>query len=107
MSIIAGTKEPGYAGDGGPAVEAQLNYPAAVAVDKAGNVYLADTGNHRIRRVDTSGTITTIAGTGEPGYGGDGGPAGRGTAGLPPLPWRWTVQAISTSPISATTAFVS
>ncbi len=75
VSIIAGTKEPGYAGDGGPAVEAQLNYPAAVAVDKAGNVYLADTGNHRIRRVDTSGTITTIAGTGEPGYGGDGGPA--------------------------------
>ena len=75
VSIIAGTKEPGYAGDGGPAVRAQLNYPAAVAVDKAGNVYLADTGNHRIRRVDTSGTITTIAGTGEPGFGGDGGPA--------------------------------
>ncbi len=41
-----------------------------MAVDKAGNVYIADTGNHRIRRVDTSGTITTIAGTGEPGYGG-------------------------------------
>ena len=75
VSIIAGTKEPGYAGDDGPAVRAQLNYPAAVAVDKAGNVYIADTGNHRIRRVDTSGTITTIAGTGEPGYGGDGGPA--------------------------------
>ena len=75
VSIIAGTKEPGYAGDDGPAVRAQLNYPAAVAVDKAGNVYIADTGNHRIRRVDVSGTITTIAGTGEPGYGGDGGPA--------------------------------
>ena len=75
VSIIAGTKEPGYAGDGGPAVRAQLNYPAGVAVDKDGNVYLADTGNHRIRRVDTSGTITTIAGNGEPGYGGDGGPA--------------------------------
>ena len=73
VSIIAGTKEPGYAGDDGPAVRAQLNYPAAVAVDKAGNVYIADTGNHRIRRVDVSGTITTIAGTGEPGYGGDGG----------------------------------
>ena len=75
VSIIAGTKEPGYAGDGGPAVRAQLNYPAGVAVDKAGNVYIADAGNHRIRRVDVSGTITTIAGTGEPGYGGDGGPA--------------------------------
>ena len=75
VSVIAGTRVPGYGGDGGPAVEAQLNYPAAVAVDKADNVYLADTGNHRIRRVDTSGIITTIAGTGEPGYGGDGGPA--------------------------------
>ena len=52
-----------------------MNYPAGVAVDKSGNLYIADTGNHRILRVDTSGTITTIAGTGEPGYGGDGGPA--------------------------------
>ena len=73
-SLIAGTREPGYGGDGGPAVEARLNYPAGVAVDKAGNVYIADTGNHRIRRVDTLGTITTIAGTGVPGYSGDGGP---------------------------------
>ena len=73
VSVIAGTKEAGYAGDRGPAVEAQLNYPAGVALDKAGNLYIADTGNHRIRRVDTAGIITTIAGTGEPGYGGDGG----------------------------------
>ena len=76
MSVIAGTpREPGYGGDGGPAVEAQLSYPADVAVDHTGNLYIADTGNHRIRRIDTTGTITTIAGTGEPGYGGDGGPA--------------------------------
>ena len=74
-SVIAGTREPGYRGDGGLAVEAQLSFPADVALDKAGNVYIADTGNHCIRRVDTSGIITTIAGTGEPGYGGDGGPA--------------------------------
>ena len=73
VTVIAGTRQPGYAGDGGPAVEAQLSFPAGVAVDKAGNVYIADTGNHRIRRVDTTGTITTIAGTGEPGYSGDGG----------------------------------
>ena len=73
MIIIAGTKKPGYSGDGGPAAEAQLNFPAGLAVDKAGNLYIADTGNHCIRRVDASGTITTIAGTGEPGYGGDGG----------------------------------
>ena len=75
VSIIAGTREPGYGGDGGSAVEAQLSFPADVVVDTAGNIYIADTGNHRIRRIDTTGTITTIAGTGEPGYGGDGGPA--------------------------------
>ena len=75
VSVIAGTREPGYGGDGGPATEAQLNSPLGLAVDHAGNLYIADTGNHRIRRVDVSGTITTIAGTGEPGYGGDGGSA--------------------------------
>ena len=71
-SVIAGTRG---AGDGGPPTEAQLNYPASVAVDKAGNVYVADTGNHRIQRIDANGNVTTIAGTGKPGYGGDGGPA--------------------------------
>ena len=76
VSVIAGTpRKPGYGGDGGPAVETQLSYPADVALDHDGNIYIADTGNHRIRRVDATGTITTIAGTGEPGYGGDGGPA--------------------------------
>ena len=73
VSLVAGTREPGFGGDGGPAVEAQLNYPEGLAVDKAGDLYIADSGNHRIRRVGTSGTITTIAGTGEPGYAGDGG----------------------------------
>ena len=53
-----------YSGDGGPAVQARLYSPADVAVDGAGNLYIADTGNHRIRRVDPTGTITTIAGTG-------------------------------------------
>ena len=70
--VIAGTRQAGY---GGPAVEAQLNYPAGVAVDNAGNVYIADSGNHRILQIDTTGAISTIAGTGKPGYGGDGGPA--------------------------------
>ena len=74
-TLIAGTRRPGYGGDGGPAVEAQLNFPAGLAVDHAGNVYIADTGNHRIRRIDATGTIRTIAGTGEPGFSGDGGPA--------------------------------
>ena len=76
VSVIAGTpRKPGYGGDGGPAVEARLSYPADVALDHDGNIYIADTGNHRIRRIDATGTITTIAGTGEPGYSGDGGPA--------------------------------
>ena len=75
IHTIAGTGEPSYGGDGGRAVEARLSFPSGVAADHAGNVYITDTGNHRIRRVDASGTITTIAGTGEPGYGGDGGQA--------------------------------
>ena len=79
ITTIAGTGEFGLGGDGGPAVEAQLVYPRDVAVDGAGNLYIADDSN-RIRKVDSSGTITTIAGSGEPGYssrgfGGDGGPA--------------------------------
>ena len=73
--VIAGTWESGYGGRGSPAVKAQLNYPAGVAVDKAGNLYIADTGNHRILQIDSTGAISTIAGTGKPGYGGDGGPA--------------------------------
>jgi len=70
-----------FSGDGGPALAAQFNYPWGVAVDGAGNVYIADSRNNRIRQVDTNGTITTIAGTGAPciascgGFSGDGGPA--------------------------------
>jgi sugar lactone lactonase YvrE len=65
-----------FSGDGGPAVQALLNFPTAVAVDRAGHVYIADTMNHRVRRVDaTNGVITTVAGTGHPRYSGDGGAA--------------------------------
>jgi sugar lactone lactonase YvrE len=65
-----------FSGDGGPAVEAQLNFPGAVAIDEQGHVYIADTMNHRIRKVDAhSGFITTIAGTGQKRWSGDGGPA--------------------------------
>ena len=75
ISTVAGTGEEGFAGDGGPAVDAQLSNPESVAVDAAGNLYIAESGNLRIRRVDPSGIITTIAGTGVRGYSGDGGPA--------------------------------
>ena len=76
ITTVAGTGTFGYAGDDGPATSAQLNLPAGLAVDAAGNVYIADTHNQRVRRVDVdTGLITTVAGTGTQGYGGDGGPA--------------------------------
>jgi RHS repeat-associated protein len=66
----------GYSGDGGPAIEAQLSFPYEVATDALGNIYIADNGNHRVRKVDLNGIITTVAGNGSYyGYGGDGGPA--------------------------------
>lgn len=71
-----GTGAAGDSGDGGPAARAQLNNPFDVAFDARGNLYLSDTFNHRIRRVDArTGVITTIAGTGQKGFSGDGGPA--------------------------------
>lgn len=75
ISTVAGTGEPGYSGDGGPATSAQLNRPFSVAPLPGGGYLIADLDNNRIRRVDAGGTITTVAGTGEPGYSGDGGPA--------------------------------
>ncbi len=75
ISTIAGTGAAGVSGDGGPATSAQLSEPRAVAVDATGNIYIVDYGNDRIRRIDTSGTINTIVGTGVEGFSGDGGPA--------------------------------
>ena len=72
INTIAGTGAAGFAGDGAAATSAVLNYPTAVAVDSAGNVYIADTNNHRIREIK-SGTINTVAGDGEQFYSGDGG----------------------------------
>jgi DNA-binding CsgD family transcriptional regulator/sugar lactone lactonase YvrE len=72
ITTFAGTGTAGSAGDGAPAAQAQLNTPQGLAVDSAGNVYIADTLNNRVRRVDADGTITTVAGTGEAGYAGDG-----------------------------------
>ena len=75
ISTVAGTGDAGRSGDAGPAIDARLDKPKGVAVGPAGNIYIADTDNHVVRRVDASGTITTIAGTGDRGYSGDGGPA--------------------------------
>ncbi len=76
ISTIAGTGIYSSSGDNGPATNAGLAYPVSVAVDSAGNVYISDKNNHRIRKITAStGVITTIAGTGSAGYSGDGGPA--------------------------------
>ena len=75
ISTIAGNGFQGFAGDGGSATTAQLFYPIGTAFDASGNMYIADYSNNRIRKVDTSGIITTFAGTGVYGYSGDGGPA--------------------------------
>jgi sugar lactone lactonase YvrE len=75
LSLIAGSSSQGYSGDGGPATSAQLDGPQGVAVDAAGNLFIADTDNSRVRKVTTGGVISTVAGNGTGGYSGDGGPA--------------------------------
>ncbi len=75
ITTVAGGGTWGYSGDGGPATSAKLDSPDSVAVDAAGNLYIADTQNNVIRKVDPSGIITTVAGNGTEGYSGDGGPA--------------------------------
>ena len=78
ITTVAGTGADGSEGDGGPAVDAQLGLIEGIALDPLGNLYIADTTNHRVRKVDLAGRITTIAGTGEAGLSGDGGPATAG-----------------------------
>jgi ribosomal protein S11 len=73
ITTIAGTGEEGYSGDGGPATSAKLTDTGGIAFDAGGNLYLAD--YTRVRKIDPSGTITTVAGTGRAGFSGDGGPA--------------------------------
>lgn len=76
IATIAGTGIAGYSGDNASAASAQLDLPTAIALDASGNLYIADTANHRIRKIDaTTGIITTVAGNGTEGYSGDNGPA--------------------------------
>lgn len=72
ITTVAGVGNFGFLGDGGQATQASLNSPMGVAVDAEGNVYIADTGNHRIRRIKPNGVITTVAGIGFLGFSGDG-----------------------------------
>ncbi len=75
ITTIAGNGMAGFSGDNGPALKAAFNFPAGLCLDQAGNLYVADRNNHRVRRIDTLGIVTTVAGTGTPDWGGDGGPA--------------------------------
>lgn len=76
IHTVGGNGKTGYTGDGGPALNASLNKPHEIRFDKNGNLFLTDMANHAIRRIDMkSGIITTIAGIGQPGHSGDGGPA--------------------------------
>lgn len=83
INTFAGNYTPRFGGDGGAALQASLLFPNRVAVDTIGNVYISDQGNNRVRRVDTSGIITTVAGNGTVGSTGDGGPGTQ--ASLSPL----------------------
>jgi trimeric autotransporter adhesin len=75
LSVYAGNGQPGFSGEGGPALSASLATQQGIAVDGQGNLYIADTSNQRVRKVDTNGIITTVAGNGNAGFAGDGGPA--------------------------------
>ena len=83
ISTVAGDGAEGFSGDGGPATAASLRWPTAVAVDAAGNLYIADNWNYRVRKVSPSGTISTVAGDGREGFSGDGGPATRASLSSP------------------------
>lgn len=83
ITTVAGNGKAGYSGDMGQAINASLNVPSGLAVDSMGNLFIADQENHRIRKVSTNGTISTVAGTGIPGFSGDSGPATKAMLNVP------------------------
>lgn len=93
ITTVVGDGVGHFAGDLGPAISASLNVPEDVALDGAGNLYIADAGNNRVRKVDGAGIISTFAGTGTDGYSGDGGPAAAATLNFP---WGLTTNATGT-----------
>jgi uncharacterized protein (TIGR03437 family) len=93
ITTVAGNGSGQFAGDQGPAISASLNIPEDVAVDSAGNLFIADAGNNRVRKIDGSGLISTFAGTGTDGFSGDGGPA---TEAKLSFPWGLTTNATGT-----------
>ena len=101
ITTIAGNGSAGYSGDGGPAVAAAVGFPAGLAVDKTGNIFIADLYNHRVRRVGTNGIITTIAGTGVGGFSGDGGPL------PPPSCGARTISQLTGSVTSTSPSFIT
>ena len=89
ITTVAGTGVAGFSGDGGPATSAQFNYPYGMTFDRAGNLYIADFDNNRVRRVSPAGIVSTVAGAGPGGFSGDGGAA---TSALLYLPTGVTVD---------------
>jgi DNA-binding beta-propeller fold protein YncE len=84
ISTVAGNGERGYAGDGGPATDAAMNMPHELCFDPDGNIYVVERDSHAVRKIDrATGTISTVAGTGEPGFSGDGGPATKAQLRIP------------------------
>ena len=111
VSTVAGTGSAGFSGDDGPATQAMLNGPSSVVLDNAGNMYIADTNNLRIRKVDTTGKISTYAGDGmscppPPSKCGDSGPATEGQSFISQHTLPSTARGIYTSPTILLTRFV-
>ena len=83
LKTVVGSGASGFSGDGGPAVKAQLQLPSGLTFDSQGNLYIADRANHRVRKVNRKGIISTVAGNGTAGFSGDGGPATQASLKLP------------------------